>query len=225
MENDLASRRASLNNCEHVTSVHGRADINIQRDYRSTLRRFHFVLHLHRFDYDYARAGFDLIADPDQHAHDFAGHGCDDAGRLVGVRDRAGSATEAFRIDERDRVFRGAYDDTNRLPHVRSAVNAAIKDLAVGNQHVTRNAGFADIESVAAAINLRMNAGTIILNQDIGLIIGDSGVQFHFFEDDVGCGVRSPRVSKGNCPISQLLPSIKLVAIFFMMSAWRSSPP
>ncbi len=133
-------------------------------------------MHLHRFDDDYARAGFNLVADAYQYAHYFAGHGCDDAGRRIGGRDRAESATQAFRIVERDRVFRCAHDDPNRFSGVSPAVNAAVKDSGIGHQHITRLAAFANIESVFAAINLSVNARTIIVNQDVGLIVGDGGV-------------------------------------------------
>src|ERR1700737_2850481 len=75
--------------------------------------------------------------------------------------------------------MRSAHDHTERLSGVGPAVNAAVEDRGIGDQHVTRNASFADIESVAAAINLRVNAGTIILNQDVGLIVSDGGVQSH----------------------------------------------
>ena len=96
------------------------------------------------------------------------------------MADRAGSAPQSFRIDKRDRVLRSTYDDFDRLSPVRPSVDAAVEYLAVGNQGVTARAGFAELEGVAAAINLCVNAGTIILNQDVGLIVSNDGVQFHF---------------------------------------------
>ena len=48
------------------------------------------------------------------------------------------------------------------------------------------------IESVAAAINLRVHAGTIILNQDVGLIVSDGGVQLHYLSVRSGSGIIAP---------------------------------
>ncbi len=109
------------------------------------------------------------------------------------MRDCAGGATQAFRIEDGDRVLRGAYDDIERLSGVRPAINAAIEYRGLGNQHVSAGAGFADLKTVAAAVNLRVNARTIIPNQNAGLIVSDGGVQFHFLK----IGSRSEIITPG----------------------------
>src|SRR5258708_16083460 len=91
-----------LYHCQHVTRVYRRAQLSAHRGDLSRLWCFHLVLHLHRFNYHDAGSGVYLIADCDQNAHDFAGHGSDDPGYVVAVTDQTGGAAQSFRIGKCD---------------------------------------------------------------------------------------------------------------------------
>src|ERR1700676_906145 len=64
-----------LDNCQHVSGVHRGACADQNLLDSSLLRRFDFVLHLHRFDHEYAGTSLDFVSVAHQHANDLARHG------------------------------------------------------------------------------------------------------------------------------------------------------
>src|SRR2546421_8359244 len=125
-----------LDHRQHVSGVDGYPGRDVKRYYRSGHWRFHLVLHLHSFDYDDAGSRFDLVANLDQHAHHFPGHGRDDARGFVCLRGRTAGAPQAFRIGERDSITLRANCNHDGVAGFRATLDAAIKNLSLTDNHI-----------------------------------------------------------------------------------------
>src|SRR2546421_205540 len=142
MSNDKWKMDFLLHHREHLTPVHRCAYSNIQRHDDSCFGRFHFVLHLHSFDYHDARAGVDLFADTYQDAHHLAGHWGDDVRRFDRVRVQHFRAAQTFGIDDCDRVTLRANNHVDCPAGFGPALNATIEDPAIRDEQVTATVQF-----------------------------------------------------------------------------------
>src|SRR5580692_4414594 len=93
----LPTSRSSLHDRQHIAGIHGDALSGEHFLDGPLLRRFDFVLHLHRLHHQHARARLHCIAFPHQYAHHFAGHGRRQLSRTVIIRG-AGATMQRARI-------------------------------------------------------------------------------------------------------------------------------
>src|SRR5205814_3761237 len=125
-----------LDHCQHITTVNRRADFHVDRAYRSGLWRFHFILHLHGFDYDNAGSGFNLSADFHQNAHNLTRHRSDDACGFISMTGGFGRSAQTLWVSEHDRESFRANRDIERLSRSGLTVNATIENGSIRTEDV-----------------------------------------------------------------------------------------
>src|SRR5437763_2680634 len=126
----------SLNHRQHISTVNSRADFHVDGGYRSGLWTFHFILHLHGFDYDNAGSGFNLSADFHQNAHNLTRHRSDDAYGSISHTGGFGRSAQTFWVSERDREPFRAHKNIDRLSRSGLTVNAAIENGSIRTEDV-----------------------------------------------------------------------------------------
>src|SRR5207237_1011677 len=160
---------------EHVAAVHRCAYLNIQRHDDSCFGRFHFVLHLHSFDYQDAGAGVDLFADSYQDAHHLAGHWRDDVRSFDRVRVNCLCTAQTFGIRDGERITIRADNHVECPAGLGPAFDPTIEDLAIRDEQVTATVQFENLEFVAATVNVGTQTRAFSQNLNVGLIITDRG--------------------------------------------------
>src|SRR5207253_10722080 len=118
------------------STVNRRADFHVDRAYRSSLWRFHFILHLHRLDNDNAGSGFNLSADFHQNAHNLTRHRSDNACGSISHTGRFGRSAQTFGVSEHDREPFRAHKDIDHLSSSGLTVNAAIENGPLETEYI-----------------------------------------------------------------------------------------
>ena len=118
-----------LDHRQHIPAVNRRADFRIERHDVPALWRFHFILHLHRFNDGDAGSASTLSPTSTSTRTTFPGIGATMRAAPSPCAPTVAAPRKRFGIGDRDRMSIRADDHIEGLPRLRPAFNHTIKDL------------------------------------------------------------------------------------------------